>query len=101
MAEVTEIKKAMCFFCKPRCIVNVHVKDGRLVKLDSPPMKMCTRWKTAGEWMYHPDRLKFPLKRAGEKGGGKWQRISWAEALDTIVSKRTEAKREHGAQHNR
>ena len=30
MADATEVKKAMCFFCKPRCIVNVHLKDGRL-----------------------------------------------------------------------
>ena len=38
MAEDVEVKKSMCFFCKPRCIQTVYIKDGRLVKVDpSPP----------------------------------------------------------------
>jgi len=98
MLEATEVKKAMCFFCKPRCIVNVHVRDGHLVKLDPPAMKMCTRWKTAGEWFYHPDRLKFPMKRAGEKGEGKWEQIPWDQALDEIAAKLQEIKDNNGAE---
>lgn len=98
MADATEVKKAMCFFCKPRCIVNVHVNDERLVKLDPPPMRTCTRWKTAGEWFYHPDRLKFPLKRTGEKGEGKWEQISWDQALNEIAAKLENIRDTHGAE---
>jgi anaerobic selenocysteine-containing dehydrogenase len=39
------------------------------------------------ELLYHPDRLKSPLKRIGQKGADKWQPISRDEALDTIASK--------------
>ena len=43
-----------------------------------------------------PYRLKYPLKRAGEKGEGKWKRISWDEALDTIAQKMKEAIEKYG-----
>ncbi len=68
MVEDVEVKKSMCFFCKPRCIQTVYVKDGQLVKVDPSPIKGCPRWRVTGEWFYHPDRLKFPRKRVGEKG---------------------------------
>ena len=81
MSDV-EIKKSVCIWCKGECDVLVHVKDGRLVKLEEdpdwpkplkvwPPTKSCVRFKAATEWFYHPERLHFPLKRAGEKGEGK------------------------------
>ncbi|MDH4208152.1 MAG: molybdopterin-dependent oxidoreductase, partial [Anaerolineae bacterium] len=46
--------------------------------------------------MYHPDRLKFPMKRAGEKGEGKWQQISWDQALDEIAAKAQDIKDNYG-----
>jgi anaerobic selenocysteine-containing dehydrogenase len=46
--------------------------------------------------VYHPDRVKYPLKRAGKKGEGKWQRISWDEAFDTIVNKLKQVIKENG-----
>jgi anaerobic selenocysteine-containing dehydrogenase len=45
----------------------------------------------------HADRLKYPQKRVGPKGGGAWERISWDEALDTIATKITKYKAEFGA----
>ena len=92
----TVIKKANCIWCKGECGVLAYVKDGRLVKLEEdpdfpkkvwPPTKGCVRFKAAAEYFYHPHRLNFPLKRVGQKGEGKWQQISWVQALDEIANR--------------
>ncbi len=92
-----EVKRALCFYCKPHCQVNVHVKDGRLVRVQPSPHKGC-RAPIAVEWFYHPDRLKFPLKRAGDRGQGKWEQISWEQALDEVAAKLKEIKEKYGAE---
>jgi len=87
--------------------VLVYVKDGRLVKVEEnpdfprkvwPPTKGCVRLKAAAEYFYHPDRVNFPLKKASEKGGGKWQQISWNQALDEIADKLKEIISNYGAE---
>jgi anaerobic selenocysteine-containing dehydrogenase len=80
------------------------MKDGKLVKVtgdpDSPTSRgfLCVKGKSAPELLYHPDRLKYPLKRAGERGENKWHRITWDEALDTISEKLLRVKRDYGAE---
>lgn len=68
------------------------------MKLDPPPMRTCTRRKTAGERLYHLDRLKFPLKSTGEKGEGKWEQISWDQALNEIAASLQNIKDSYGAE---
>jgi anaerobic selenocysteine-containing dehydrogenase len=51
------------------------------------------------EILNHPDRLKYPQKRVGAKGEGKWERISWDEALDTIAAKFKEIKEKYGPEY--
>ncbi len=89
-----EIKKGLCRWCKAECRVLVHVQDGRLIDVKEdpefsgkvwPPTKGCVRFRAAKEFFYHPDRVNFPLKRVGERGQGKWQQISWDQALDEIA----------------
>ncbi|MCL6495003.1 MAG: molybdopterin-dependent oxidoreductase, partial [Ignavibacterium sp.] len=48
---------------------------------------MCAKGKAQIEKLYHPDRLSYPWRRIGARGEGRWQRISWAEALSTIAEK--------------
>ena len=48
---------------------------------------VCIKGATIPDVMYHPNRLLYPLKRVGARGEGKWQRISWDEALDTIAGR--------------
>ncbi|MFQ6062656.1 MAG: molybdopterin-dependent oxidoreductase, partial [Methanosarcinales archaeon] len=48
------------------------------------------------EHLYHPDRVNYPLKRIGERGEGKWQRITWDEAMDEIAKKLREIKEKYG-----
>jgi len=56
----------------------------------------CIKGMTIPDVMYHPDRIKYPLKRAGKRGEGKWERISWDEAIGTIAGKLKEIKEEFG-----
>jgi molybdopterin-containing oxidoreductase family molybdopterin binding subunit len=85
-----------------RCGILAHVRNGVLVKVepaDFPDPRfrhICSRALCSTQLVYHPDRLKYPLKRAGERGEGKWQRISWDEALDTIASRLTEIREKYG-----
>jgi anaerobic selenocysteine-containing dehydrogenase len=59
---------------------------------------MCSRGLAFQQLVYHPDRLIYPLKRASGKGQGKWQRISWDEALITIADKYKQIIRDYGAE---
>ncbi|MFC1868818.1 molybdopterin-dependent oxidoreductase [Thermodesulfobacteriota bacterium] len=94
--------KSVCAPCHSNCGVLAHIKDGRVIKIEGDPThpenegSMCVRGLSFTQMLYHPDRIKYPMKRIGEKGEGKWQRISWDEALDTIASKMGEAKEKYG-----
>ncbi len=84
------------------CGLCIHVKDGKIIKItpgDSPgPIKRnpCVRGLTVHHWAYHADRLKHPLKRAGERGEGKWERISWDQALDELATRLLEIGKKYG-----
>ena len=107
MGQDVEIKKSVCLWCKGECGMLVHVKDGHMVKVEPDPdwpIKVwpaaagCIRHRAALEIFYHPDRVNFPLKRTGERGEGKWQRISWDQALDEIAEKLTHIKDTYGGE---
>lgn len=88
--------------CHGGCGVLAHVKDGRLIKVEGDPNhpwnqgRLCPRCLALTQYVYHPDRLKYPLKRVGERGEGKWQRLSWDEAFDIIEKKLNDIKEKHG-----
>lgn len=96
--------KSACRMCHGGCGVLIHVRDGRIVKIrgdpESPLSKgtLCVKGLAAIDHVYNPARLKYPLKRMGERGGGKWKRISWDEALGAITSKLDEIKEKYGAE---
>lgn len=98
----TVIKKSICTFCAGNCGVLVHVKDGKAVKIegnrDHPISQgfVCQRIPHAIKWLEHPEHLNYPLKRAGKRGEGKWQRITWDQALDEIAEKLAELKAKYG-----
>ncbi len=93
-----------CSLCGPTmgCGLNCYVKDGRLVRVEgmkeSPGNKgkLCPRAFASMQWLYSPQRLKYPLKRTGKKGEGKFEKISWDEALDIIAEKLLEQKEKYG-----
>jgi anaerobic selenocysteine-containing dehydrogenase len=67
-------------------------------KVFAPTVRSCPRAKAAADWYHHPDRLNFPLKRIGNKGEGKWEQITWEQALDEIAAKLGEIKKQYGAE---
>ena len=99
-----QIIKSNCAACHGGCGVLVHVIDGRIVKIEGNPDfpsnhgSMCPRGLAYMQLVYHPDRVKYPIKRVGNKGEGKWQRISWDDALDTIAEKYIQIMSEYGAE---
>jgi anaerobic selenocysteine-containing dehydrogenase len=94
-----ETKYSLCFWCKPRCRLKVDVQDGRLLKIGRSPIKACPRKYCSDlERFYHPDRLNYPLKRVGERGENKWQKITWDEALDEIAGRLMGLKDQYGAE---
>ena len=77
-----------CDMCINRCNMIARKKNGVVKWLDPNPNcrksrgMLCARGNAAIKNLYNPDRLKHPLIRKGERGEGKWERISWEEALD-------------------
>jgi anaerobic selenocysteine-containing dehydrogenase len=98
------VLKSVCRACHGGCGVLLHVKDGRLVKVEGDPEsplnhgRLCPIGTVALDLVYHPDRLQYPMRRAGPRGSGKWQRLSWDEALDAIAQRLLAIKREYGAE---
>jgi molybdopterin-containing oxidoreductase family molybdopterin binding subunit len=88
--------------CWESCRLHAHVRNGRVVKVSMAPMadprynRICLRGMTHIQRMYHPDRLKYPMKRAGERGEDKWEQISWDEAISMIVDRFTGIREEYG-----
>lgn len=82
----------------------VHVEGGRAVKLQGDPAHPVTQGFLCGkvarylEREYSPERLLYPQKRLGEKGAGKFERISWDEALDTVAARLTAIANEFGSE---
>ena len=83
------------------CGLLVKIENGRIIQIKGDPDSftrgyICPKGRAHIERLYHPDRLMYPQKRAGEKGENKWQRISWDEALETICDKLKECKERFG-----
>src|SRR4030042_2502004 len=84
------------------CGILAHVENGKITKIEGNPDAplnrgtICAKGLAQIEKLNHPDRIKYPMKRKGERGEGKWQRISWDEALETIAEKISEIIKEDG-----
>jgi len=95
-AGSTEVRKTVCYMCTTGfCPTDVTFQDGKPVKADIFDVP-CLRGRAQVDFATHPDRLKYPLRRTGARGEGKFERISWDEALDTIASNLQKAKSEFG-----
>jgi len=97
-----EVVKSACVACQAGCGILVHLRNGNIVKVEGDPEspfnhgRLCLKGQTALEHLYHPDRLKYPLRRSGERGSGKWDRISWDEALDEVAQALKNSKETYG-----
>ncbi len=103
--ETTVIPTASCHNCGGRCQLLAHVNDGTIVRIstDQEPeegnqlqLRACLRGRSYRNRLYHPDRLKYPMKRVGKRGEGKFERITWEEATDTIAAEIKRIKDKYG-----
>ena len=82
-------------------MLRVHVKDGVITRIETDngegtQLRACARGRAYRQRVYAPDRLKYPLKRTGNRGEGKFQRITWDEALDRVAAELKRVKHDYG-----
>lgn len=92
--------------CGSRCALRLHVKDDEVywVETDNTghdiygdhQVRACLRGRSIRRRINHPDRLNYPMKRVGKRGEGKFERISWDEALDTIANNLQRVVKDYG-----
>ncbi|MEA3455546.1 MAG: molybdopterin-dependent oxidoreductase [Campylobacterota bacterium] len=83
----------LCEMCVNKCAAIARVEEGVVTKLNPNPLfpksknMLCARGNAGIQALYDPDRLKYPLIRAGERGEGKFKRVTWDEAYEHIKEK--------------
>ncbi|MBW6100371.1 molybdopterin-dependent oxidoreductase [Escherichia coli] len=92
--------------CGSRCALRLHVKDNEVTRVETDntgsdeygnhQVRACLRGRSIRRRINHPDRLNYPMKRVGTRGEGKFERISWDEALDTIASSLKKTVEQYG-----
>ena len=96
-----------CHFCgNGSCNVLVHSVGNDITKVVRDPnwnnsipdecQRLMHEGRAAIQYHYHPDRLNFPLKRVGERGQGRWERIGWDQALKEVGAKLNQIRDESG-----
>lgn len=83
----------VCLQCPAGCGLLVRVVGGRAVKIEGNPLhpinegRLCPKGQIGLQILYDPDRIRGPMRRAGERGAGQWQSISWDEALGLLADR--------------
>jgi anaerobic selenocysteine-containing dehydrogenase len=94
----SEWAATVCRICPAGCGLLARVVDGRVVKMEGNPAhplnqgKPCPRAQAAQQVLYDPDRLQGPLRRAGERGEGLWEPVSWETAIGEIAGRLRELR---------
>lgn len=105
MAEKTgnkRVVRTICQGCHCDCGVLAHVENERVVKIEGDPNhpmnqgSLCPKGLSAAQFLYHPDRILYPIKQEGKRGEGNWRRVSWDEALDYTASRFNEIREKYG-----
>jgi anaerobic selenocysteine-containing dehydrogenase len=90
--------------CPDACSLEVRVVDGRVVKVDGDHRNpvtggyICAKVRRTPDHLYGPDRLLYPARRVGPKGEGRFERISWEEALGLAAERMREARDRFGGE---
>ncbi len=90
-----EIIPTICFNCEAACGLMAYVdkQTGRIRRFEGNPYhpgsrgRNCAKGPATINQIDDPERILYPLKRAGKRGEGKWERVTWDEALDTFAAK--------------
>jgi anaerobic selenocysteine-containing dehydrogenase len=94
--------KTSCRSCHGGCGVLVTVEGGIIAGIEGNPEwptrgTMCSKGLASVQHINNTNRVRYPLKRKGKRGEGKWERITWEKALETIASKMKDSRAEYGA----
>ena len=92
--------------CGSRCPLRMHVVDGviKYVETDNTgkdvfgdhQVRACLRGRSMRRRVYNPDRLKYPMKRVGKRGEGKFEKISWEEAYAIVTDNLKRIVKQYG-----
>lgn len=98
---VTIVNTGCCHDCGGRCVLRAHVRDGKVIRIESdtgdmPQIRACARGRAYRQRLYSEKRLKYPLRRTGRRGDGKFERVSWDAALDEVAENLKRVKDTHG-----
>ncbi|MDT3700188.1 MAG: molybdopterin-dependent oxidoreductase [Thermincola sp.] len=100
--KVKKIVPTICGGCHNNCGMLVHVEDDHINFIEGNPEHpfsrgtLCPKGVSMGQLVDSPYRIKRPLKRVGKRGEGKWQDISWDEALDILTEKLSDIRQKYG-----
>jgi molybdopterin-containing oxidoreductase family molybdopterin binding subunit len=92
--------------CNGGCALNIKVREGKVVQTSMAPFpdpdynRICLKGASSVQRIYGPKRLKYPLRRVGERGAGEWERITWDEAANEIAEKWTSIRAQYGPSAN-
>ncbi|MFC2066616.1 molybdopterin-dependent oxidoreductase [Chloroflexota bacterium] len=100
-SEEKTVMTAHCSHCGGTCLLKVHVQDGVITRIETddggePQYRACARGRAYRQMVYAPDRILYPMKRVGARGEGRFKRISWDEALDTVAGELKRVKETYG-----
>lgn len=102
MSESIQIKKTACAICSTCCPINAYVKDNKMISVEGNREfvghegKICAKGAAATQFLYHKERVLYPMKRIGERGSGEFQRISWEEAYTLVQERLNNIKKVYG-----
>ncbi len=91
-------ENTVCTLCPGGCGISVRKVDNRAIKIEGTegsPVNdggICILGASGLQYLYGPFRVPSPMKRIGERGEGKWQKISWDEAIDIVSEKLAEIR---------
>lgn len=110
-ADIESVTWSACSInCGSRCLLRCVSKNGRVIRIETdntgdaqagvaegqfPQVRACHRGRSIRQRLYSPERLKFPMKRVGKRGEGKFERISWDQALDEISARLKDTIKKH------
>ena len=102
MAETEKVINTTCAsHCGGTCLLKVHTKRGIITRIETDDgeglqFRACLKGRAYRQRVYASDRLLYPLKRVGLRGEGKFERITWDEALETVAQQLNRVKNTYG-----
>ncbi len=89
------LKKVNCGICPSACRIDTYVENGKIASIEG---KLCSKGAASRQYVYNKERILYPMKQTGEKGNGRFERISWGEAYGIIADRLLEIRESYGAQ---